>query len=68
MANKKESKALGKIKVTQVGSPIGRKSDQKLTLKGLGLDKLNRSKVLEATPSIMGMVNKVLHLVKVEEV
>ncbi len=56
----------GKIKVTQVGSPIARTSDQRDTLIGLGLNKINRTRVLEQTPSILGMVNKVRHLLKVE--
>ncbi len=56
-----------KIKITQIRSPIGRQSYQRDTLIGLGLNKLNRSKVLEDTPSIRGMVNSIQHLVKVEE-
>lgn len=55
-----------RIKVTQTGSPIGRKSDQRATLVGLGLNKMHRTSVLEDTPSVRGMVNKVAHLVKVE--
>ena len=51
--------------VTQKKSPIGRKSDQKKTLIGLGLNKIGRSKVLNDTPSIRGMINKVKHLVEV---
>ncbi|MDF1736653.1 MAG: 50S ribosomal protein L30 [Minwuia sp.] len=58
----------GKIKVTQTGSPIGRPKDQRATLVGLGLNKMHRSRVLDDTPSIRGMVNKVHHLVKVEQV
>lgn len=57
-----------KIKITQVKSAIDRSERQKLTLKALGLRKLNASKELEATPQILGMVQKVNHLVKVEEV
>lgn len=60
-----DSKA--KVKVTQVGSPIGRKKYQRQTLVGLGLDKINRSSVLEDTKSVRGMITKVQHLVKVEE-
>jgi len=56
-----------KIKVTQVKSGIDRSKRQKLTLQALGLNKLNASKEVEATPQILGMVNKVNHLVKVEE-
>tara|TARA_B100001093_G_scaffold380652_1_gene366114 strand:+ start:41 stop:223 length:183 start_codon:yes stop_codon:yes gene_type:complete len=51
--------------VTQKRSPIGRQSDQKSTLIGLGLNKIGRSKVLNDTPSIRGMINKVKHLVEV---
>ena len=55
-----------RIKITQIGSPIGRRFDQRETLIGLGLNKINRSRVLEDTPSVRGMVEKVSHLVKVE--
>jgi len=55
------------IKVTQTGSPIGRKSDQRATLVGLGLNKMHRTRELEDTPSVRGMINKVAHLLKVEE-
>jgi large subunit ribosomal protein L30 len=55
-----------KIKVTQIKSAIGRDDSQRRTLIGLGLNKLQRSKVLENTSSIWGMINKVKHLVKVE--
>ena len=51
--------------VTQTKSPIGRQSDQKQTLIGLGLNKIGRSKVLNDTPSVRGMINKVKHLVEV---
>lgn len=56
------------IKVTQIGSPIGRPKDQRATLVGLGLNKMHRSRVLEDTPSVRGMCEKVSHLVTVEEV
>jgi len=56
-----------KIRVTQTGSPIGRRKDQRATLIGLGLNKLNRSRELEDTPSVRGMIDKVRHLVAVEE-
>ena len=55
------------LKVTQTGSPIGRTDDQLATLKGLGLNKRHRSKVLEDTPAVRGMINKVRHLVQVDE-
>src|SRR6478672_4427520 len=55
------------IKVTQTGSPIGRTEDQLATLKGLGLNKRHRSRVLEDTPAVRGMINKVHHLVRIDE-
>lgn len=51
--------------VEQIGSPIRRKSDQRATLVGLGLDKMHRRRELEDTPSIRGMISKVSHLVRV---
>ena len=56
-----------KIKITLVKSPIDRPERQKLTLQALGLNKTNSSKEVEASPQILGMVRKVNHLVKVEE-
>ena len=56
-----------KIKITQVKSGIDRSERQKLTLQALGLNKINASKEVEATPQILGMVKKVDHLIKVEE-
>jgi large subunit ribosomal protein L30 len=55
-----------KIKITLVKSPIDRPERQKLTLKALGLNKLNASREVEATPQILGMIRKMNHLVKVE--
>lgn len=55
------------VTVTQTGSPIGRKAYQRATLIGLGLNKLHRTRTLEDTPSVRGMINKVSHLVKVED-
>ncbi len=57
-----------KIKITQVKSAIDRPERQKLTLKALGLKKLNASREIEATPQVLGMIRKVDHLVKVEEI
>lgn len=54
------------LKVTQVGSPIRRRKDQRQTLVGLGLNKMHRTRELEDTPSVRGMINKVSHLVRVE--
>ncbi len=56
------------VKVTQIGSPIRRTEDQRATLVGLGLNKMNRSRELKDTPSLRGMIAKVQHMVKVEEV
>ena len=56
----------GKLRVTQIGSPIGREKYQRATLIGLGLNKMNRSRVLEDTPAVRGMVRRVSHLVRVE--
>ncbi len=58
---------MSKVKVTLVKSPIDRPERQKLTLKALGLNKMNNSKEIEATDAIKGMIRKVNHLVKVEE-
>ena len=58
--------AKGRIRITQVGSPIGRPDDQQATLIGLGLNKLHRSRELEDTPAVRGMIAKVQHLVRVE--
>ena len=55
-----------KIKVTQVRSGIGRPQKQRLTLRGLGLTRMNKSVILENTAPIRGMIRKVQHLVKVE--
>lgn len=57
-----------KIKVTQVKSIIDRPERQKRTVEALGLRKINASVEVEATPQILGMVRKINHLVKVEEV
>jgi large subunit ribosomal protein L30 len=56
-----------KIKVTQVKSVIDRPERQKRTMIALGLKKMNATVEVEATPQVLGMVNKVSHLVKVEE-
>jgi large subunit ribosomal protein L30 len=54
------------LTVVQTGSPIGRRADQEATLKGLGLNRRHRVRVLEDTPSVRGMIRKVRHLVRVE--
>jgi large subunit ribosomal protein L30 len=53
-----------KIKVKQRKSAIGRPQRQRDTLRGLGLRKLNQERILEDTPAIRGMINKVSHLVE----
>jgi large subunit ribosomal protein L30 len=63
-----DSKSKGKtIRVTQIASPIGRRNDQRATLIGLGLNKLSRSRELVDTPSVRGMIDKVHHLIRVDE-
>ncbi len=54
------------VKITQIGSKIGRETYQEATLKGLGLNKRHRSRVLEDTPEVRGMIARVKHLVRVE--
>lgn len=55
------------VTVTQIRSAIRRPQRQQETLYGLGLKKLHKSKVLEDTPSVRGMIAKVAHLIRVEE-
>jgi large subunit ribosomal protein L30 len=55
------------LRVTQLGSPIGRQADQRQTLIGLGLNKRHKTRELEDTPSVRGMIRKVQHLVQVDE-
>ena len=55
------------VTIEQTGSPIGRRHDQEETLKGLGLNKRHRRRVLEDTPAVRGMIRKVRHLVTVVE-
>ncbi len=59
---------MGKIKIKQLRSKIGRPENQKRTLIALGLGKINKSVELEATPQILGMVKKVSHLVEIKEI
>ncbi|MBS7790849.1 50S ribosomal protein L30 [Roseococcus sp. SDR] len=54
------------VRVTQVASGNGKKPGQQETLIGLGLNKINRSRELEDTPAVRGMIRKVAHLIKVE--
>ena len=57
-----------KIKIKQLKSPIGRNNKQREILISLGLNKINRERTLESNPAIQGMINKVKHLIKVDEV
>jgi large subunit ribosomal protein L30 len=58
---------MGKVKITQVKSAIRRPKDQKRTLIALGLKKLNKARVIEESPAVLGMIRKVEHLLKVEK-
>ena len=55
------------VTITQTGSPIGRNKVQRETLIGLGLNKMNKTRTLEDTPSVRGMISKVQHLVRIDE-
>ena len=55
------------IVVKQIGSPIRRPAEQRATLIGLGLNKMHRTRELEDTPSVRGMVAKIPHMVKIIE-
>ena len=59
---------MSKLIIKQVRSAIGRPADQKRTVKALGLRKLHQAREVEATPQILGMIEKVKHLLEVEEV
>ncbi|MET3827400.1 MULTISPECIES: 50S ribosomal protein L30 [Sphingomonas] len=54
------------IKITQTGSPIRREKDQRATLIGLGLNKMHKTRELEDSPEVRGMIRKVAHMVKIE--
>jgi len=58
----------GKLKITQIRSCIGRDRRQRDIIRGLGLGKLHKTVIRDNTPSIRGMVKKVIHLLKVEEI
>jgi large subunit ribosomal protein L30 len=60
------AKAAKKLKITQIGSPLGRNDLQRKNLIGLGLNKLHRSRELEDTPAIRGMIRRVQHLVRID--
>ena len=59
--------AKARVRVTQTGSPIGHPRDQRKTLIGLGLNKMNRTRELEDTPSVRGMINSIPHMVEIVE-
>lgn len=58
---------MAKVKVTQIRSVIGRPENQRQTLRTLGIRRMHHTVELEATPQVMGMITKVRHLVRVEE-
>jgi large subunit ribosomal protein L30 len=58
---------MAKLVIKQTGSPIRREDSQRATLKGLGLNRLNRVRELEDTPSVRGMIAKVAHMVTIVE-
>ena len=55
------------IVVKQIGSPIRRPADQRATLVGLGLNKMHKTRELEDTPSVRGMINSIPHMVEIVE-
>ncbi len=64
---KKKTPSGKTVTITQTGSPIGREGSQRQTLVGLGLNKMHRTRTLEDTPAVRGMIKKVHHLINVEE-
>jgi large subunit ribosomal protein L30 len=67
MANNPAASTAKTVTVEQIGSPIRREFKQRETLKGLKLNKLHRTSTLEDTPAVRGMIEKVKHLVRVQE-
>jgi large subunit ribosomal protein L30 len=65
--DKTKSEEAKTVTVRQTGSPIRRKSDQRATLSGLGLNRVGRESTLEDTPSVRGMIAKVAHMLEVIE-
>ncbi|MEM1135839.1 MAG: 50S ribosomal protein L30 [Bacteroidota bacterium] len=59
---------MAKVKITQVRSAIGKPKKQKSIITSLGLGKINKSREVELNPQLQGMISKVSHLVKVEEI
>lgn len=68
MAKKKQKPDFRTVRITLVKSPIGYQKDQRATAETLGLRKMRASVVHKETPQIRGMINKISHLVEVEEV
>ena len=68
MVNIQMQETMKKYRITQVKSSIGHSKRQKLTLEALGLRKLNQTREVEGSPSVVGMIEKVRHLIKVEEI
>jgi large subunit ribosomal protein L30 len=66
MADQTDKVGRKTLRVTQVASAAGRLADQRQTLIGLGLNKIRRTRELEDTPAVRGMINRVRHLVRVE--
>jgi large subunit ribosomal protein L30 len=58
---------MAKIKIKQTGSPIRRPASQRATLKGLGLNKMNRVVEIEDTPEVRGMIQTVRHMVQIQD-
>lgn len=63
--SKGENKSVGQITVRQIGSPIRRDSRQKLYLKSLGLGKIRRTRVLDDSPAVRGLITKLSHMVEI---
>jgi large subunit ribosomal protein L30 len=59
---------MSKLRITQVRSAINRPKRQKLTIEALGIKKMNKPREIEASPQVLGMIDKVKHLLKVEEI
>lgn len=59
---------MSKVRITQVRSAINRPKRQKRTLEALGMKKLHQTREIEASPQVLGMIDKVKHLLKVEEI
>jgi large subunit ribosomal protein L30 len=59
---------MSKLRITQVRSAINRPKRQKLTIEALGIKKMNKPREIDASPQVLGMIDKVKHLLKVEEI